>query len=174
MRIKKKVSVIFNILCIFLLPNYVYGGDSHCLDKSEMGLSGIMLDSKLSEIIKRLGKPNKTELVPNIYSVEGRKNGWIRYDDIDIYFHASGVQDINVKTGTYSTKSGLRLSMTYDEVSENLGFDVRKIKRLNVKEYKVLLFPVCPYKNIDVEQFLSLSFGKSERVERISIFWIMP
>ena len=93
---------------------------------------------------------------------------------MDIYLHASRVQRLIAKTDRVSTKSGLRIGLTYSETSKIVGFDINKVKSITSETYKRFFIPVCPYQEIDVEHFVVLLFGTADRINNIEIFWVAP
>ena len=170
----KTLYVLFPLLFIALTHLHAAADSSLCLNKAEMGLEGVVLGDRLEQVKEHLGEPHKTSLRPAKFSVPGSKTGWIYYHDMDIYFHASRVQRLIAKTDRVSTKSGLRVDLTYTDTSNIVGFDINKVKHFTSGTYEKFFIPVCPYKEIEVEQFVVLFFGTAGRISTIEIFWVAP
>ena len=170
----KKLYLLLPLLFFSLTHLNAVADSSLCLSKAEMGLGGIMLGDRLEQVKELLGEPYKANLSPAKFGAPGKKSGWIYYREMDIYFHASRVQRLIAKTDRVSTKSGLRIGLTYSDTSKIVGFDINKVKRIMSGTYEKFFIPVCPYIEIEVEQFVVLFFGTTGRISSIEIFWVPP
>lgn len=173
----KKFSalIICTVLSCLIQVNLALAEDNvvdaiKCVNSQDLRVNGIGLLSTLQEVEARYGKP----LVIESVDIPERINGkYFFYKSIKI-LSFDGIWKIEFIDHEAVTQSGLRLSMTRDEIQQITG--IKLTKKYRYSGDRTYQIPICwnASEVADLERAIFIKLDENEKLVKFSFQHLMP